>query len=102
MKHIGAPLVAVMVTVAALFAHTPLMSCIDEGDGSVTCEGGFSDGSSAGGVDFRVEAGGKILLETKLNSSSEVNFKKPDGNYTAVFDAGPEHVVKIQSKNIYK
>ena len=25
-------------------AHTPLCSCFDNGDGTVTCEGGFSDG----------------------------------------------------------
>jgi hypothetical protein len=36
--------------VAQVWAHTPLCSCYDNGDGTVTCEGGFSDGSSAAGV----------------------------------------------------
>jgi len=85
-----------------LFAHTPLLSCIDEGDGTITCEGGFSDGSSAGGVKFRVEQDGKAIVESKLNSSSEVNFKKPVGDYVAVFDAGAEHIVKIESKDIFE
>lgn len=40
-------------------AHTPLFSCYDNGDGSVTCEGGFSDGSSAAGVAVRVEDEGR-------------------------------------------
>lgn len=86
--------------IVSAFAHTPIMSCIDEGDGTITCEGGFSDGSGAGGVEFRLEKEGKTLLKDKLNSQSEINFKKPDGDYTAVFDAGPQHEVYIQSKDI--
>ena len=35
-------------------AHTPLCSCYDNGDCTVTCEGGFSDGSPAAGVQMRV------------------------------------------------
>lgn len=85
-----------------LFAHTPLLTCIDEGDGSVTCEGGFSDGSSAGGIKFRLEQNGKVLLDTKLNGSSEVNFQKPQGAYSAVFDAGAGHIVYVNSKNIFE
>ncbi|WP_072681318.1 hypothetical protein [Arcobacter sp. LA11] len=93
-------LITLVFTIAA-FAHTPIMSCIDEGDGTVTCEGGFSDGSSAGGVKFRVVSNEKkILLDTKLNSESEVNFKKPEVDYSAVFDAGPQHEVYIKSKDI--
>lgn len=92
----------ILLVSSGLFAHTPLLSCMDEGDGTITCEGGFSDGSSAGGVKFRVEQNGKVINETKLNSSSEVNFKKPDGKYIAIFDAGAEHIVKIQSKNIFE
>jgi len=88
------------LSVASLYAHTPIMSCIDEGDGTVTCEGGFSDGSGAGGVEFRLEKDGKAFLKDKLNSQSEINFKKPEGEYIAVFDAGPQHEVYIKSKDI--
>lgn len=93
-------LLILAVMIVSAFSHTPIMSCIDEGDGTVTCEGGFSDGSGAGGVEFRLEKEGKTLLKDKLNSQSEINFKKPDGKYTAVFDAGPQHEVYIQSKDI--
>jgi len=86
----------------ALYAHTPLLTCMDEGDGSVTCEGGFSDGSSAGGVKFRVEQNGTVLINTKFNSTSEVNFKKPNGEYTAIFDAGAEHIVYLKSDKIFE
>lgn len=82
------------------FAHTALMSCFDEGDGTITCEGGFSDGSSADGVAFRVEQGAKVLLKTKMNEYSEVNFKKPSGTYQAIFDAGEGHRVEIDGKEI--
>ncbi len=93
-------LMITLLTVGA-YAHTPIMSCIDEGDGTVTCEGGFSDGSSAGGVKFRVVLKDeKIILNTKLDSESEVNFKKPKTSYTAIFDAGPQHEVYIKSEDI--
>jgi len=95
-------LLFIFLILSNLFAHTPLLSCIDEGDGTVTCEGGFSDGSSAGGVKFRLVQNKKVILDTKLNSTSEVNFKKPDGAYEAIFDAGAEHMVKIQSKDIFE
>ncbi|NKQ40613.1 MAG: hypothetical protein HF962_03485 [Sulfurovum sp.] len=87
---------------SGLFAHTPLLTCIDEGDGTITCEGGFSDGSSAGGVKFRVEQKDKVILEVKLDSNSEVNFKKPQGSYRAIFDAGAEHIVVVKSKDIFE
>ena len=44
----AALLVAGCVWAGVALAHTPLCSCYDNGDGSVECEGGFSDGSSAG------------------------------------------------------
>lgn len=87
---------------SSLFAHTALMSCFDNGDGSVTCEGGFSDGSSAGGVKFRVEQNGKSIIEGKMNEDSEFTFKKPSGDFTAIFDGGEGHKVFIKSKDIAK
>lgn len=84
----------------SVWAHTALMSCFDEGDGTITCEGGFSDGSSASGVEFRVEQNAKVILKTKMNEYSEVNFKKPAGNYEAVFNAGEGHQVYVDGKDI--
>lgn len=46
------------------FAHTPLCSCYDNGDETIICEGGFSDGSSAAGVRRRVEKkSGGVLIQ---------------------------------------
>jgi len=83
------------------FAHTPLCSCSDEGDGTILCEGGFSDGSSAAGVEMRVlDSTGKVLIKGKMNKDSEFTFTKPEGKYTVIFDAGPGHEVKVPSSEI--
>jgi hypothetical protein len=93
-------LMACLLTTTSAFAHTALMSCFDEGDGTITCEGGFSDGSSASGVNFYVLSGDKKILETKMSEFSEVNFEKPSGDYQAVFDAGEGHQVYVDGKDI--
>jgi hypothetical protein len=82
-------------------AHTPLCSCYDNGDGTVTCEGGFSDGSSAAGVEMRVEEkDGKVLLKGKMDEFSEFTFDRPSSGYRVIFDAGEGHVVEIDGKEI--
>lgn len=86
---------------ASAFAHTPLCSCYDNGDGTVTCEGGFSDGSSAAGVEMRVEdKNDKVLIKGKMDEDSEFSFDKPCSPYRVVFDAGEGHVVEIDGKEI--
>lgn len=88
------------ITTMAL-AHTPLMACFDNGDGTVTCNGGFSDGSSASGVTVRVINGQeKTLIEGTMDQDSEFTFDKPAGSFTVVFDAGPGHVIKEKSDSI--
>lgn len=97
----GLVLVFDLVLAGPAFAHTPLCSCYDNGDGTVTCEGGFSDGSSASGVQMRVEGkGGKVLLKGKMDQDSEFTFDKPSGAYKVVFDAGEGHVVEVDGKEI--
>ena len=96
---LGLALAVFMATYA--FAHTPMCSCYDNGDGTITCEGGFSSGSSAAGVKMSVaEAGGKVLIEGKMNEDSEFTFKKPEGDYTVIFDAGPGHAVNVPGSEI--
>ncbi|TLP46134.1 MULTISPECIES: hypothetical protein [Cohaesibacter] len=82
-------------------AHTPVCACYDNGDGTVLCEGGFSDGSSASGVGLLVYDGDdKLILEGKMNEDSEFEFNKPDGDYHVIFDAGPGHEVTIDGSEI--
>lgn len=103
-------LVAVLAC-AVVFAHTPLLSVFDNGDGTITCEGGFSNGASAEGVEIRIEKNDKPIklydekgnaLGTKaqLNKAGEITLKRPKGNFVVVFDAGPGHVVKVKSSDI--
>lgn len=82
-------------------AHTPLCSCFDNGDNTITCEGGFSDGSSASGVAMRVETlDGKVLLEGKMSEDSEFTFDKPKEDYAVLFDAGEGHDIRVPGKEI--
>ncbi len=103
--------IKVMITTAAMVlglaslaaAHSPICTCYDGGDGTVTCEGGFSDGSSAAGVVMLVQdAAGKELQRGAVNKSGEYTFKKPAGDYQVVFDAGEGHRVTIKGKDIVR
>jgi len=100
-KIIICVLALTLAAAGAALAHTPLCSCYENGDGTVTCEGGFSDGSSAAGVQMRVEdGGGKILINGRMDADSEFTFKKPAGPYTVHFDAGEGHKIEIDGKDI--
>ena len=86
------------------FAHTPLFTCWDNGDGTISCEGGFSDGSSAAGVAVRVEAkdGGGLIFSGKLDQFSEATFDRPSVPFVVIFDGGPGHSIEIQGESIVK
>ena len=93
--------VALLCSASLAFAHTPLCSCFDNGDGTVMCEGGFSDGSSASGVKMVVkDASGAVLEEGKMSEVSEFTFKKPAGDFTVSFEAGEGHAIVIKSADI--
>lgn len=82
-------------------AHTPLCSCYDFGDNTILCEGGFSDGSSAAGVEmFVLDGSGKELIKSEMNEDGEFEFQKPSGDYKVVFNAGPGHSIEIEGKDI--
>ena len=86
---------------SAVCAHTPLCSCYDNGDNTITCEGGFSDGSSASGVVMRVEdKSGKQLLQGKMDEDSEFTFDKPLVPYRVIFDGGEGHIVENDGDQI--
>lgn len=68
-------LVALVIASSSAYAHSAIMSCFDNGDGTVTCEGGFSDGSSASGVKFHVDQGGKKIISGKLMKTVNLHLK---------------------------
>jgi hypothetical protein len=83
-------------------AHTPLCACYDNGDGTILCEGGFSDGSSAAGVRIAVrDSGGNVLIEGSMDENSEFIFDQPRDGFSVMFDAGAGHQVEIRDRDIY-
>lgn len=83
------------------WAHMPLCLCMDNGDNSITCQGGFSDGSSAAGVIMRIKSpDGRVLQEGRMDDSSEFTFMKPRADFLVVFDAGPEHQLRVPGSRI--
>ncbi len=83
------------------WAHMPLCLCMDNGDNSITCQGGFSDGSSAAGVVMRIKSpDGRVLQEGRMDDSSEFTFMKPRVDFLVVFDAGPEHQLRVSGNRI--
>ncbi|SNY93154.1 hypothetical protein SAMN04515647_3440 [Cohaesibacter sp. ES.047] len=92
---------SILLLTGAASAHTPICACYDNGDGTVLCEGGFSDGSSASGVAMKIFDGSEnLILEGKMTVDSEFEFDKPDGDYKVIFDAGPGHEVEINGSDI--
>jgi hypothetical protein len=82
-------------------AHTPLFDCFDNGDDTITCEGGFSDGSSAAGVAIRVlDVQGKVLEQGELDAAGSINLKRPAGEFSVVFAAGEEHSLTVLGDDI--
>ena len=102
MKRLPAlALLACLLAPMPASAHSALCSCFDNGDGTVTCEGGFSDGSSAAGVRVFVrDAADETVARGKMDANGEFSFDKPRGDYTVIFDAGPGHQVEIESDSI--
>ena len=87
--------------VQLVYAHNPICDCYDNGDNTITCEGGFSDGGTAVGVAMRIfDEAGKVLIEGVMSDQSDFTFTKPDGNFRVEFEAGAGHVIQIDSRDI--
>ncbi|AIN92801.1 hypothetical protein H0R90_12335 [Treponema putidum] len=96
---------------ALLFAHSVIFNCYDNGDGTFLCQGSFSNGASAEGVEIRIEnpkekdSKKKIILKTTLDKNGEAIIKYADikiKDFLIIFDAGEGHVVKLKSNQIKK
>ena len=106
-KTIRSSLILALLLVVAgfsqnLFAHSPLFDCFDNGDDTATCEGAFSDGSSASGVGIRVElANGRVLMQGELDHASSYTFDIPQQEYSVFFEAGEGHELVLSGDEIY-
>jgi hypothetical protein len=108
MKNLWLPIVLALAMCFTLwtgeaFSHSAYMNCADNADGSITCEGGFSDGSSASGVPVKViGADGQEIAKGTMNADDEYSFQKPSVDYKVTLDAGDGHEVTIDGKSIVK
>jgi hypothetical protein len=86
---------------AAAYGHNAICDCFDNGDDTITCEGGFSDGAKAVGVALRVvDQAGKVLVDGKMSEQSDYTFARPKVDFRVEFDAGQGHVVAIDGRDI--
>ena len=93
--------VSLLASLQLALAHSAVCSCFDNGDDTITCEGGFSDGSSAAGVSIRVvDARDRLLIDGKIDAAGTFTFMKPTVEYHVVFDAGQSHIVTIDGGDI--
>ena len=82
-------------------AHNPMCQCEPIAGEQIKCTGGFSDGSGAPGVTLDVIGYDEtVLVPGKLGEDSTMTFKRPDGEFYVLFDAGPGHVVEIDQADI--
>ena len=96
--------VTILVCLLSMWAmaHSPLFDCYDNGDGTATCEGAFSDGSTASGVGIRVElASGRILMQGEMDDASSYTFDMPEEEYSVYFEAGEGHEIVLFGDDIY-
>ena len=99
-------LIGSILLAANLFAHAPLISVDDNGDGTVYIEGGFSNGASAEGVEIIVVKdkayngpeetfkGKEIIYKGKLDAKNSLTLPKPaTDKYEVYFNAGEGHII---------
>lgn len=95
------PLIPLAGWAALAYGHNAICDCYDNGDNTITCEGGFSDGGRAVGVPMRVlDGAGKVLVEGAMSDHSDFTFTKPEVDFRVEFDAGEGHVVQIDGRDI--
>ncbi|MCY1420760.1 hypothetical protein D3C76_349530 [compost metagenome] len=102
-RRVGRYLLLVLCSAlsAQAMAHNPMCECKEVDAQQIKCTGGFSDGSGAPGVTLDVIGYDEsILVPGKLGADSTLTFKKPNGEFYVLFDAGPGHVVEIDHADI--
>ena len=99
--HLILPIGGILAMASPAFAHNAICDCFLNGDGTITCEGGFSDGSPASGIPVRViDSDGKVLIDGAMTDRSEFTFDTPPVAFKVEFDAGEGHVITIDGRDI--
>jgi hypothetical protein len=103
-KALALALAPLALGIAAIaYGHNAICSCFENDDGSITCEGGFSDGGKAVGVPVQVlDQAGKVLKEGVMDKDSSFRFARPKVPFRVRFNAGEGHVITIDGRDIEK
>lgn len=100
-RKLGIVVILVAGGASLVAAHTPICDCYDNGDDTITCEGGFSDGGTAVGVPMRVvDTTGRVLIEGTMSDNSDFTFARPDVDFLVEFEGGEGHVIQIDGRDI--
>lgn len=92
---------AVSLFIGAAWAHPPFCICKMANATTVRCEGGFANGTGVPGVRLDVvRYDESVVLQTKFGADSTVSFRKPDGEFYVLFDAGPGQSFDVDYKDI--
>jgi hypothetical protein len=76
--------------------HPPMFECASAGALRVTCRGSFADGTSAAGIVVRVlDKTDRVVYAGTVDKLGRVSFRKPDAQFSVVFDAGEGNVLTL-------
>jgi hypothetical protein len=76
--------------------HPPMFECASAGTLRVTCHGSFADGSSAAGIAVRVlDKTDHVVYVGVVDRNGRVSFRRPDAEFSVVFDAGRGNVLTL-------
>jgi len=97
-------LLALVIGVAPtsqVLAHAPIIACFDNGDGTVTCEAGYSDGASSKGQTARVLLNDQRLVEEgKFDEDGTFTFAKPKEGFYVEFEGDPSHLATFYGEDL--
>ena len=96
--------VGLLLTIGAAspaLAHAPLLDCYVDGD-EITCEAGYSDGSSAANQVIRVRDGAhRLIFEDRFGADGSYHFAPPDTDeFHVQFEGDQFHSVVLYSTDI--
>jgi hypothetical protein len=92
---------AALLHTDAASAHPPFCICKAVDASTVRCEGGFADGTGVPGVKLDViRYDETVVLETRFGADSTVTFKRPEGEFYVLFDAGAGNAFDVDYKDI--
>ena len=90
-----AALIVLVIVTGPVFGHTLFMNLTDNEDGTVSVEGMFSTGATAGNLPlYLLDKNEQQILKIKLDENGEAEFNIPDQPYTVFLDGGPGHTVR--------